>query len=69
MPAKPRHWIKIDIDVGAAGKDDCPVKVGDVAIFHQGLETMGDRLIAKSLDDRIGCAVLIETLRRLEADA
>jgi endoglucanase len=54
------------IDVGAAGKDDCPVKVGDVAIFHQGLETMGDRLIAKSLDDRIGCAVLIETLRRLK---
>ena len=54
------------IDVGAAGKEDCPVKVGDVATFHQGLETVGDRLIAKSLDDRIGCAVLIETLRRLK---
>jgi putative aminopeptidase FrvX len=54
------------IDVGATGKDDCPVKVGDVAIFHQGLESMGNRLIAKSLDDRIGCAVLVETLRRLK---
>jgi endoglucanase len=54
------------IDVGASSKDDCPVKVGDVAIFHQGLETVGDRLIAKSLDDRIGCAILIETLRRLK---
>jgi putative aminopeptidase FrvX len=57
---------QIYIDVGATGKDDCPVKVGDVAIFHQGLESVGDRLIAKSLDDRIGCAILIETLRRLK---
>jgi endoglucanase len=39
--------------------------VGDVAIFHQGLEYVGKRLIAKSLDDRVGCAILIETLRRL----
>jgi endoglucanase len=54
------------IDVGATSKEDCPVKVGDVAIFHQGLETVGERLIAKSLDDRIGCAILIETLRRLK---
>ena len=53
------------IDVGATSKDDCPVKVGDVAIFHQGLESLGERLIAKSLDDRIGCAILIQTLRRL----
>ena len=57
---------QIYIDVGATCKDDCPVKVGDVAIFHQGLESVGDRLIAKSLDDRIGCAILIETLRRLK---
>jgi putative aminopeptidase FrvX len=59
------------IDVGATSKDNCPVNVGDVAIFHQGLESVGgrpaaERLIAKSLDDRIGCAILIETLRRLK---
>lgn len=57
---------QIYIDVGATSKDDCPVKVGDVAIFHQGLERVGERLIAKSIDDRIGCAILIETLRRLK---
>ncbi len=57
---------QIYIDVGAISKDDCPVKVGDVAIFHQGLESAGERLIAKSLDDRIGCAILIEMLRRLK---
>jgi endoglucanase len=57
---------QIYLDVGAASKDDCPVKVGDVAIFHQGLESVGERLIAKAMDDRIGCAILIETLRRLK---
>jgi endoglucanase len=57
---------QIYIDVGAASKEDCPVQVGDVAIFHQGLESVGERLIAKSMDDRIGCAILIETLRRLK---
>lgn len=57
---------QIYIDVGATSKDDCPVKVGDVAIFHQGLETIGERLIAKSIDNRIGCAILIETLRHLK---
>jgi len=54
------------IDVGATSKADCPVKVGDVACFHQSLASVGERLIAKSLDDRIGCAILIETLRRLK---
>jgi endoglucanase len=64
--AKAPTLDQLYIDVGASNKDDCPVKVGDAAIFHQGLETVGERLIAKSLDDRIGCAILIETLRRLK---
>ena len=54
------------IDTGATSQDDCPIKVGDVAIFHEELAQVGERLIAKSLDDRIGCAILIETLRRLK---
>ncbi len=55
------------IDVGATDKSSCPVQVGDVAIFHRPLESIGNRITAKSLDDRIGCAVLIETLRRLKS--
>ncbi len=54
------------IDVGATGRDDCPVEVGDPAVFVRPFATQGQRLIAKAMDDRIGCAVLIETLRRLE---
>jgi putative aminopeptidase FrvX len=55
------------IDVGATDKSSCPVQVGDVAIFHRPLGSIGSRITGKSLDDRIGCAVLIETLRRLKS--
>jgi endoglucanase len=54
------------IDVGATGRDDCPVQVGDPAVFVRPFAAQGTRLVAKAMDDRIGCAVLIETLRRLE---
>ncbi len=53
------------IDLGAKNKADCPVSVGDVACFHRPLEQAGKRLIAKAMDDRVGCAMLIEVLRRL----
>ncbi|MGD1993941.1 MAG: M42 family metallopeptidase [Anaerolineae bacterium] len=53
------------IDVGATSRDDCPVKVGDAAVFVRPFVAQGERWIAKAMDDRIGCAVLIETLRRL----
>ncbi len=57
------------IDVGATSARDCPVRVGDVAAFERPFLDLGDRLVAKSMDDRIGVAVLIETLRRLERTA
>jgi endoglucanase len=53
------------IDTGATSKADCPVKVGDAAGFYRPMEEAGSRLIAKSLDDRIGVAILIETLKAL----
>jgi len=57
---------KMFIDVGASNKKDCPVKVGDVAAFERPFVEMGLRLVAKSLDDRAGVAVAIETMRRLK---
>lgn len=58
---------KIYIDVGATSKKDCPVKVGDVAAFDRSFVKMGDRLVAKSMDDRVGVLVAIETLRALKS--
>jgi putative aminopeptidase FrvX len=54
------------IDVGANGRADCPLKVGDAAGYWRPMEELGDRIVAKSLDDRIGVAVVIETLRALK---
>ena len=58
---------KIYIDVGATSKKDCPVKVGDVAAFDRSFVEMGNRLVAKSMDDRVGVLVAIETLRSLKS--
>ena len=58
---------KVYIDVGAKSKKDCPVKVGDVAAFDRPYIEMGDRLVAKSMDDRAGVLVAIETLRALKS--
>jgi len=55
---------KMFIDVGATSAKDCLVKVGDVAAFERPFVEMGTRIVAKSLDDRVGVAVAIETLRR-----
>ncbi len=55
------------IDVGAKNRKDSPVRLGDVAVFERPFSEFGDRLVAKSMDDRIGVAVLIETLRQVES--
>jgi putative aminopeptidase FrvX len=64
------NWLplnKMFIDVGATSQENCPVKVGDMAAFERSFIEMGDRLVAKSLDDRAGVVVLIETLRTLKS--
>ena len=53
------------IDLGASGPADCPVRVGDIAAFDRPFLDLGKRLVSKTMDDRIGVAVLIESLRRL----
>lgn len=58
---------KVYIDVGATSKKDCPVKVGDVAAFDRPFVEMGNRFVAKSMDDRVGVLVAIETLRALKS--
>lgn len=56
---------RVYIDVGATSRKDCPVKVGDVAAFDRPFTEMGNRLAAKSMDDRVGVLVAIEALRAL----
>jgi tetrahedral aminopeptidase len=65
--AKPTE-IKMDqlfIDVGAHDAAGSPVQVGDAAGFWREFVDLGDRIVGKAMDDRIGCAVMIETMREL----
>jgi tetrahedral aminopeptidase len=57
---------KLFIDVGASGRNDCPVKVGDVAAFERPFIEIGNRLVSKAMDDRISVAILIETLKQIK---
>jgi len=54
------------IDVGAESKKDCPLKIGDIAVFERPFTELQNRIVAKALDNRIGVAVVIETLRKLQ---
>jgi putative aminopeptidase FrvX len=58
---------KVYIDVGATSPKDSPVKVGDVAAFDRPYSELGNRLVAKSMDNRVGVLVAIETLRALKS--
>jgi endoglucanase len=57
---------KVYIDVGATSPKDSPVTIGDVAAFDRPYSELGNRLVAKSMDDRVGVLVAIETLRSLK---
>jgi len=57
---------KMFIDVGASSAEDCPIRIGDVAVFDRSFVDLGKRVVSKAMDDRVGVAVLIEALRRIE---
>jgi endoglucanase len=57
------------IDLGATSREACPVQMADVAAFERPFTDLGDRMVAKAMDNRIGVAVLIETLRRIKQPA
>ena len=57
---------KFYIDIGAEDKEDAMqyVEPGDVAVFAGDILTFGHGLFkAKAIDDRIGCAVMLELLK------
>jgi len=62
---------KMFIDIGAGSREEAErlVKVGDMAVFVGDTVEQNGKIISKSIDDRIGCAILVETaLRQPETD-
>ena len=56
----------LTIDIGASGRDQAEecVAIGDTAAFDYDPVEFGDnKLMAKALDDRVGCVVLAELLK------
>jgi endoglucanase len=58
------------IDVGAISGEEAKkmgVKIGDTVVFDVKFAKIGkDLVIGKALDDRVGCAIMIEALKQLK---
>ncbi len=57
---------EMQIDIGCYDRESAEkiVKIGDTAVFCPNYEDFGDGLIkSKAIDDRFGCAVLVELIR------
>jgi putative aminopeptidase FrvX len=55
------------IDIGASGREEAEalVRVGDpVVIAAQPMRVVGDRLVSRAMDNRLGAYVALESLRR-----
>jgi putative aminopeptidase FrvX len=57
---------KVYVDIGATSREEAQARLGQAASFVRPFADLGQRLLAKAFDDRIGCAVLIQVLRQLE---
>jgi tetrahedral aminopeptidase len=65
---KELDWNKLYLDIGQKDVEEAlsVVKIGDQACLDQPFKAiLGGRYLAKAMDDRAGCAVLIEAIRRL----
>jgi endoglucanase len=67
IPEKHNLWI----DIGAGGKQAAleKVAIGDVAVYDQAFELFSGSVgVARAFDNKAGCFVVCETLRRLAAE-
>ena len=55
----------IDIGVSSAKEAKELVQIGDVAVFDTDFDEMQDLLTGKALDDRIGCALLLQLVQEI----
>ena len=64
---KDLEFSHLFVDIGAASLDDARehVRIGDAATFAYGFDEVGaDLIVGHALDNRVGCAVLVEALKR-----
>lgn len=59
--------LYIDIGADSRGQAEELVSIGDRAVIMSDFTENGDKIISKALDDRIGCAVLIDMIKKCDA--
>ncbi len=57
---------KLYIDIGATGRAEAQGRLGQAVGFVRPFADLGQRIVAKALDDRIGCTVLVKVLHQLK---
>ncbi len=57
---------EMHIDLGADSREEAEklISVGDTAVFTSEYTEMGDKLLSKAIDDRAGCAIMLDMIRR-----
>lgn len=65
-----RQMAKMFIDIGAKKREEAEemVSIGDMATFEGELIVQNGKIISKALDNRAGCYVLIEALKRVKSE-
>jgi endoglucanase len=66
---KKAEITKLYVDIGAKDKEAAEekVKIGDTAVFIGDFFNSGDTVISKALDNRAGCYVLIEAMKKIKS--
>ncbi|HHX77225.1 MAG TPA: M42 family metallopeptidase, partial [Firmicutes bacterium] len=63
-------YKELYLDIGAAAKKEAVAKIsiGEIGVYEGSFAAVNNRLLSKALDDRVGCAILLEALRDMETD-
>ncbi|WP_448524189.1 M42 family metallopeptidase [Pseudothermotoga sp.] len=69
-----KNWTNLTldnmfVDIGAKSYEEAKSKVpiGSFGVYDSYFFEMGDYLVSKAMDDRIGCAVIVELFKRLKS--
>lgn len=69
---KPVQYENMFIDIGASDKEDAEeiVNVGDpITIKQKFAELKNDLVMGNAMDNRVGCAIMVEVMKRARSDA
>ena len=69
---KPVEYENMFIDIGASDKEDAQemVNIGDpITIKQKFAELKNDLVMGNAMDNRVGCAIMVEVMKRVRSDA